>query len=101
MVARADVLFWRRNGWTAGAILRDALAGRDVVSGYDDELVGQLADRMAVAGAGRVPILRRGDDRVVGLVARRDLLRVRMHVRRSEHEREILLRAWGRSKLAG
>ncbi len=62
------------------------------MTGYEDELVGPLADRMAVADVGRVPILRRSDDKLVGLVARRDLLRVRADVVRHEHEREVLLR---------
>jgi CIC family chloride channel protein len=46
----------------------------------------------AAAGIGCVPILRRGDDALVGLVARRDLLRVRAAVVRQEREREVLIR---------
>jgi CBS domain-containing protein len=62
------------------------------VTGYDDELIGQLADRMAETGIGRVPILRRADSTLVGLVARRDLLRVRATATRHERGREKLLR---------
>ena len=91
MVARADVLRWTVAGWPAGKLLRDGLADGDLVTGYDDELVGMLADRMAAADVGRVPILNR-DDKVVGLVARRDLLRVRADVVKHEREREVLLR---------
>ena len=36
---------------------------QELTVGYDDELVGRLADRMAAADASRVPILRRGDRR--------------------------------------
>ena len=92
MVARADVLRWTMKGWPTGQSLREVLGGQDLVVGYDDELVGQLADRMAAAGVGRVPILRRADDRLVGLVARRDLLQVRAAVVRQERERERLIR---------
>jgi CIC family chloride channel protein len=92
MVARADVLRWTMDGWPKGESLRDLAGDQDLVVGYDDELVGQLADRMALADAGRVPILRRGTDALVGLVARRDLLRVRASVVRHETEREVLLR---------
>jgi len=92
MVARADVLRWTMSGWAAGTRLRDALGEQELVTGYEDELVGPLADRMAAADVGRVPILRRNDEKVVGLVARRDLLRVRADVVRHEHEREVLLR---------
>ncbi len=92
MVARADVLRWRTQGWAAGATLGEMSAGHEIVIGFDDELTGQLADRMAADNVGRVPILRRADQRVVGLVARRDLLLVRAHARRHEVERAVLLR---------
>ncbi len=92
MVARSDALRWTIAGWPAGQSLRDVAAARHLVTGYEDELVGQLADRMAAADIGRVPILRRGDDALVGLVARRDLLRVRATVLRQERERDVLLR---------
>jgi CBS domain-containing protein len=59
--------------------------------GYADELVGQLADRMAVADVGRVPIIERPSGRMVGLVARRDLLRVRTRVRVEEQHRSKML----------
>jgi len=83
------------DGWPAGKSLGELLAEQDMVTGYEDELVGQLADRMAARDVGRVPILRRTDDAVVGLVARRDLLRVRATVIRQEHEREALIRLRG------
>jgi predicted transcriptional regulator len=92
MVARSDVLRWTVKGWSAGESLRDLVGNQEVVVGYDDELVGQLADRMAAADVGRVPILRRGDDALVGLVARRDLLQVRANRLRQEYEREVLIR---------
>jgi CIC family chloride channel protein len=91
MVARADVLRWTMSGWAAGTQLRDSLGEQELVTGYEDDLVGMLADRMAIADVGRVPILRRSDEKLVGLVARRDLLRVRADVVRHEHEREVLL----------
>jgi CBS domain-containing protein len=91
MVSRSDILRWTIDGWPSGQRLRDVVADQDLALGYEDELVGHLADRMAASGAGRVPILRRGDRALVGLVARRDLLRVRSRERRHEDEREILL----------
>jgi H+/Cl- antiporter ClcA len=92
MVARADVLRWTVDGWPAGECLRDVMSEEELVTGYEDELVGAIADRMAVAGIGRVPIVKRGDGTLTGLVARRDLLRVRANVMREETEREILIR---------
>lgn len=92
MVGRADALRWTVEGVPADQTLREVVAGQTLVFGYEDELVGRIADRMAVADIGRVPILRRTDGGLVGLVARRDLLRVRASVAREEREREVLLR---------
>jgi chloride channel protein, CIC family len=91
MVSRSDVLRWTMEGWPAGQCLRDVVAEQDLMVGYEDDLAGHLADRMAVANAGRVPILRRADRALVGLVARRDLLRIRSRQQRHEIEREKLL----------
>ncbi|HTI88841.1 MAG TPA: chloride channel protein [Alphaproteobacteria bacterium] len=92
MVSRADTLRWTMGGWEPGKTLGDQLADQEPLLGYDDEMVGSLADRMAGADVGRVPILRRADGVVVGLVARRDLLRVRASTVRHERERTALLR---------
>jgi CBS domain-containing protein len=96
MVSRADALRWTVSGWDSEKSLGDQLLGQNLVVGYEDELVGKLADRMAEVDAGRIPILRRGandeESTVVGLVARRDLLRVRAEVIRHERDREKLIR---------
>ncbi|HEX4111496.1 MAG TPA: chloride channel protein [Stellaceae bacterium] len=91
MAARADALRWTVGGWPKDTNLGDLVADQYLAIGYEDELVGRLADRMAADDVSRVPILRRGDYRLVGLVARRDLLRVRASVIRHERDREVLL----------
>jgi CIC family chloride channel protein len=91
MVSRSDVLRWRREGWEEGATLQDLDDAADLVVGYPDELVRALTDRMAVHDVGRVPIIERSTGKVVGLVARRDLLRVRARVVHEERERRRLL----------
>ena len=91
IVSRADVLRWSREGWVGEATLGDMSRRQELVTGYDDEPVGYLADRMAASDVGRVPILERGSRKLVGLVARRDLLRVRARVVREERERSKLL----------
>jgi CBS domain-containing protein len=63
-----------------------------VFLGYADELVGELANRMALSNIGRVPIVERATGKLVGLVARRDLLRVRAQTIKEERERRRLLR---------
>lgn len=75
MVARADVLRWTRDGWPTGQSLADVVGESDCIKSFSDELVGQLADRMAAPDVERVPILQLSTTIVVGLVARRDRLR--------------------------
>ncbi len=91
IVSRTDALRWMRQDALADKPLDEQLAGQDPVVGYDDELVGRIADRMAATGNGRVPILRRSDGKLVGLVARRDMLRVRANMIHHEHVREVLI----------
>jgi CIC family chloride channel protein len=91
IVSRTDALRWMREETLADKPLAEQLAGQDVIFGYEDELVGRLADKMAATGNGRIPILRRQDGKLIGLVARRDLLRVRAQQVHHEHAREALI----------
>ena len=92
MISRTDALHWMVEGDRARGTLGEQLAGRELVIGYEDEPVGRLADRMAETQMGRIPILRRTDSHLVGLVARRDILRVRAAVASAERDREALIR---------
>jgi len=92
MVSRADALRWLGDEDAREKLLREQVEGQELVVGYDDELAGHLADRMSFTEHGRVPILNRASGALVGLVARRDLLRVRTNMMRHEHEREALIR---------
>jgi chloride channel protein, CIC family len=87
MVSRSDVLRWSREGWPQDQTLEETAAAGEVFVGHPDELIGHLADRMASADISRVPIIDRGTGRVVGLLARCDLLRVRAEAARLERER--------------
>ncbi|HEY3815075.1 MAG TPA: chloride channel protein [Caulobacteraceae bacterium] len=80
IVARANVLRWRREGGHEGATLYDVASDADLVVGHPDDLVGALADLMVAADLGRAPVVEHGSDRVVGLVARKDLLKIRSRV---------------------
>ncbi len=88
MVSRADVLRWIRDGWAPEDRLGDWEGG--VVSAYPEELVGTLADRMAETGASRVPVIAR-DGTLLGLVARRELLRARALALKGERDHESAL----------
>jgi H+/Cl- antiporter ClcA len=102
MVSRTDALSWLVNGHPAPGTLAEHLVGRELVIGYEDELVGRLADRMAETQVGRIPILRRSGPtpELVGLVARRDILRVRAAVNREEQDREALIHIGAFSRIA-
>ena len=101
MVSRADTLRWMLGEVAPTRTLAEQCAGQELMTGYGDELVGHLADRMNATGTGRVPILERPSGRLLGLVARRDLLRVRAHAARHEREREALIRVLPRREAAG
>ncbi len=92
MVSRSQVLRWSEDAALQGRPLGELTAGAPVIAGFEDELVGQIADRMAAARVSRVPIVQRSDGTLVGLVTRQDLLRVREETRRHESERERLIR---------
>jgi len=92
LVARADALRWLVQGWTPGATLAEAMADVSLFVGHADELVGHLADRMAAADIGRVPIVSREHCTLVGIVARKDLLNVRARMIVQERERRPVLR---------
>ncbi len=85
MVSRSDVLRWMREDFPAGETLGEHAKDQTLFLAHADELVGHLADRMAAADIGRVPVVEPGSGRLVGLVARRDLLRVRAHAARQEN----------------
>jgi CBS domain-containing protein len=92
MVSRTDALRWVREPPPEESLLREQMEGQDIAVAWEDELIGRLADRMALSGHGRIPVLRRSDRALVGLVARRDILRVRARVTRHEREREAFIR---------
>jgi chloride channel protein, CIC family len=91
MVSRADILHWTCEEDSPLGTLGEVLSGREILLGYPDELAGRLADRMAAADVGRVPVLDRKDGRLVGVVARKDLLRVRAKLHAEERDRARFL----------
>ncbi|HEX4118297.1 MAG TPA: chloride channel protein [Rhizomicrobium sp.] len=86
MVSRADMLRWVREGWKADETLGDLKS--EMVAAFADELAGTVADRMSETGASRIPVISRESGKLMGLVARRELLRVRSMALLQEKERE-------------
>jgi chloride channel protein, CIC family len=87
MVARADLLRWSAESAHDDQTLFDRVSDRSLTVGYADEPVSHLADRMVLADIGRVPIVDRDSQRLVGLVARKDLLRIRATAKSAEANR--------------
>lgn len=87
MVGRADVLRWRAESPHGEETLFDRVSDRSLAVGYADEPVSHLADRMVTADVGRVPIVDRDTQHLLGLVSRKDLLRIRAAARTSESSR--------------
>ena len=87
IVSRADVLRWRAESPHGDETLFDRVSDRSLTVGYPDEPVSHLADRMVMADVGRVPIVANNTMRLVGLVSRKDLLRIRATARSMESSR--------------
>jgi H+/Cl- antiporter ClcA/CBS domain-containing protein len=87
MAGRTDVLRWRAESSHGDETLFDRISDSSPIVGYPDEPVSRLADRMVLADKGRVPIVDRKTMRLVGLVARKDLLNTRAIARRTEAAR--------------
>ncbi|HZR72150.1 chloride channel protein [Bradyrhizobium sp.] len=91
MVARSDVLRWRTEGAHQAMTLDDLVSDTSAISAYPDEVLGRVADLMVSSDLGRIPIVDREAHRVVGLIARKDLLRIRSVVNAEERERGAYL----------
>ncbi len=88
MADRADVLRWLAEGTPEHRTLDDMISDASMVVGYPGEVVADLVNRMVARDVGRVPIVDPETRRIVGLVARRDLMRVRAASRREDLERQ-------------
>ncbi|WMD23675.1 chloride channel protein [Achromobacter seleniivolatilans] len=91
-VTRADSLAWALEAGGHERSLAGALQGRELVVGYPDELASRIADRMALTGVGRVPIVDRASGRLLGIVGRKDLFRSRARRLREESQRTAYFR---------
>ncbi|MBN9499797.1 MAG: chloride channel protein [Alphaproteobacteria bacterium] len=87
LVGRSDVLQWRSEQPHGEETLFDRASDRSLTIGYPDEPVSHLADRMVADEIGRVPVLDRQTSRLVGLVSRKDLLRIRATAKSAEAQR--------------
>ncbi len=87
MVTRSDVLRWRTESPHVAETLYDRVSDTALTVGHPGEVLGHLADLMVATDIGRVPIVDPVSRRLVGLVARKDILRIRSTVSATENDR--------------
>jgi CBS domain-containing protein len=90
MAPRAEILRWMTEGDHDGQCLGEMVSDAGMVRARPEELVGPLAERMVERDVGRVPVV---DDRgrLVGLVTRKDLLRVHARQKAAENDRQAMI----------
>ncbi|MFJ6328641.1 MULTISPECIES: chloride channel protein [unclassified Rhizobium] len=87
VVSRADVLRWRGDAGLSTQSLRENVSDSSLPVGHPDDTVGFIADLMLAGDTGRIPIVDRSTGKLVGLIARKDLLRLRSSLKSAELER--------------
>ena len=86
------VLRWRRTGkHHRRTTLGELLQGSSVVVAYPNEYLEQIADRMSTANVAHVPVVTPEEERLVGYISWRDLMRVRLKQHADERQRTALL----------
>lgn len=78
--------------WAENTSLGDLLSDPYLRLAYPDMLSIVVADLVVAEDTGRVSVVDRESGRIVGIVARRDLLQARAGQRREEQQRERFVR---------
>ncbi|NNH65994.1 chloride channel protein [Rhizobium laguerreae] len=98
VVSRADALLWQGNSDLASQTLAENVTDGSVPVGHPDDTVAFIADLMLSTGDGRIPIVDPTSGKLCGLIARKDLLRLRSSYRSAELDRRPYLTAGSKSK---
>ncbi|WHO76930.1 chloride channel protein [Rhizobium sp. BT03] len=98
IVSRADALLWQGKAELATQTLGENVADDSVPVGHPDDTVAFIADLMLSTGDGRIPIVDPASGKLCGLIARKDLLRLRSSYRSAELDRRPYLTAGGKNK---
>jgi len=93
MISRADALRWQSEPELMDQSLYDVISDTAIPVAHLEDTVGRVADIMIQADTGRVPVVEAQTGRLVGLIARKDLLRLRSATNRAELERGAYLRS--------
>jgi H+/Cl- antiporter ClcA/CBS domain-containing protein len=88
LAERADALQWRGSPDLADQTLFDVVSDASIPVAQPESTAGQVIDLMIVHDAGRVPVVEKSG-KLVGLIARKDLLRLRAAGTTSERQRQV------------
>ncbi|TPI49540.1 chloride channel protein [Mesorhizobium sp. B2-9-1] len=92
------ILRWRRNGKHRKATLGELLAGSKITLAYPDEYLEALSDKLLTANVSHLPVVSREDERLVGYIGWKDMMRVRSKKQAEERDRTALLSFGARRK---
>ncbi|KPH07565.1 CBS domain-containing protein (plasmid) [Rhizobium acidisoli] len=98
IVSRADALLWQGKAELATQTLGENVTDGSVPVGHPDDTVAFIADLMLSTGDGRIPIVDPASGKLCGLIARKDLLRLRSSYRSAELDRRPYLTAGAKNK---
>lgn len=84
LVSRSDVLNWRQGAGNPDATLAETLSDRAQPKAHPDMPCTMVADLIVQSGVGRIPVVSREDDKVIGIITRHDLLRARLKRQKEE-----------------
>ena len=79
-----SVLRWRRAGKHRATTLKELLLGSKTAVAYPDEYLDSLADRLSQVNVAHLPVVAREDQRLVGYIGWKDLMRVRAKLQSEE-----------------
>ncbi len=96
MVSRGDALRWNAEDRHPGQTLNDMVSDASTPVVHPDDMVGRVTDLMIAADVGRVPVVQPGTGTLVGLIARKDLLRLRSASGSLERDRRAYFGRTGR-----
>jgi chloride channel protein, CIC family len=86
-----SVLRWRRAGRHRTMTLDKLLAGSRIAVAYPDEYLDRLADRLLQVNVSHLPVISREDQRLIGYIGWKDLMRVRVKLQAEETQKTSFL----------
>ncbi|RAZ72394.1 chloride channel protein [Mesorhizobium atlanticum] len=85
------ILRWRRAGKHRKATLGELLGGGKITLAYPDEYLEALSDKLLTANVSHLPVVSREDERLIGYIGWKDMMRVRSKKQAEERDRTALL----------